>query len=129
MSVNTGLLALAAARYGHVDEALGIVNKLVKAFGYRTPGAVCEAVPGDWCFLQLWSNVGLVSPAVECFIGIEPRASERTLRIRPNLPAGWDWAEVRQLRVGDASIDVRVARDGERYRVDVRGAEDWNVEL
>jgi glycogen debranching enzyme len=127
MSINTGLLALSAARYGHVDEALATVNKLVRAFGYRTPGAVCEAVPGDWCFLQLWSNVGLVSPAIECFLGIEPRAHERAIFIKPNLPADWPWAVVRQLRVGDAMFDIRVDREGDGYRIDVRGGDGWTV--
>jgi glycogen debranching enzyme len=128
MSINTGLLALSAARYGHVNDALTIVAKMVRAFGYRTPGAVCEALPGDWCFLQLWSNLGLVSPAVECFLGITPRAAERTLTIKPNLPAAWGWAEVKRLRVGDASFDIRVERDGEGYRVDVQGADGWTIE-
>jgi hypothetical protein len=127
MSINTGLLALSAARYGHVDDALTIVTKMVRAFGYRTPGAVCEALPGEWCFLQLWSNLGLVSPAVECFLGIEPRAAERTLTIKPNLPAAWDWAEMKQLRIGDARFDIRVERDDEGYRVDVQSGDGWTI--
>jgi glycogen debranching enzyme len=128
MSINTGLLALGAARYGHVDEALAIVAKMVRAFGYRTPGAVCEALPGDWCFLQLWSNLGLVSPAVECFLGITPRAAERTLTIKPNLPAAWQWSELKRLRIGDASFDIRVERDGDGYRVGVQGGDGWTIE-
>ncbi|MCS6847083.1 MAG: hypothetical protein RMN52_05135 [Anaerolineae bacterium] len=129
MSINTGLLALAAARYGYADEALAVVGKLVRAFSYRTPGAVSEALPGDWCFLQLWSNLGLVSPAIEGFLGIHPRAAERTITIKPNLPAAWDWAEVRQLRVGDARFDIRVERAGAGYRVDVAGGEGWRILL
>ncbi len=128
MSINTGLLALAAARYGYADGALAIVDKLVRALGYRTPGAVSEALPGDWCFLQLWSNLGLVSPVVECFLGIGPRAAQRRLTIKPNLPSAWNWAEVKRLRVGDAHFDVRVERVGEGYRVDVRGDEGWMIE-
>ncbi len=127
MSINTGLLALSAARYGHVDDALTIVNKMTRAFGYRTPGAVCEALPGDWCFLQLWSNLGLVSPVLECFLGIEPRAHERTITIKPNLPSAWAWAVVRQLRVGDAHFNIRVERDGAGYTVDVVGADGWKL--
>ena len=128
MSINTGLLALCAARYGHADDALAIVQKMTRAFSYRTPGAVCEALPGDWCFLQLWSNLGLVSPAVECFLGIQPRAHERTITIKPNLPTSWPWAEVKQLRVGDAQFDIRIERDGDGYRVDVHGGDGWRIE-
>lgn len=129
MSINTGLLALCAARYGRVDDALAIVNKLVNAFGYRTPGAVCEALPDKWCFIQLWSNLGLVSPAVECFLGVQPRAHERVLRIQPNLPSAWDCLEVKRLRAGDASFDIRVTRNGDGYDVHVQGPADWRCEI
>ncbi|PJF47800.1 MAG: hypothetical protein CUN48_06885 [Candidatus Thermofonsia Clade 3 bacterium] len=128
MSINTGLLALAAARYGYADQALAIVSKLTRAFSYRTPGAVSEALPGDWCFLQLWSNVGLVSPAIECFLGIQPRAAERTITITPNLPTTWDWAEVRRLRIGDTHFDIRIERLGADYRVRVSGDDRWRIE-
>ncbi|BCX04773.1 MAG: hypothetical protein KatS3mg053_2711 [Candidatus Roseilinea sp.] len=129
MSINTGLLALAAARYGFADQALVIVNKLTRAFSYRTPGAVSEALPGDWCFLQLWSNLGLVSPAIECFLGIQPCAAQRTITITPNLPATWDWAEVKRLRVGDAHFDIRVERAGSGYHVQVAGDDGWQINL
>lgn len=133
MSINTGLLALAAARYGKADDTLDTVGKLVRAFSYRTPGAVGEALPDGWCFLQLWSNVGLVSPVVEGFLGVVPRAAERTITIKPNLPAAWDWAEVKRLRVGDAHFDIRVEREREReregYRADVSGGDGWQVIL
>jgi glycogen debranching enzyme len=129
MSINTGLLALSAARYGHADEALSVIAKLVRAFGYRTPGAVSEALPDAWCFLQLWSNVGLVAPVVECFLGIQPRAAEHTLFIRPRLPAAWSWAEVKRLRVGEACFDIRVERDAMGYRVNVAGDDGWRVVL
>lgn len=129
MSINTGLLALAAARYGYADEALAIVSKLTRAFSYRTPGAVSEALPDAWCFLQLWSNLGLVSPVIECFLGIQPRAAERVITIKPNLPSAWDWAEIKRLRVGDASFDIRIERADAGYRVEVAGGEGWRIIL
>jgi glycogen debranching enzyme len=128
MSINTGLLALSAARYGQVDEALGLIGKLTRAFSYRTPGAVSEALPDQWCFLQLWSNVGLVAPVVECFLGIEPRAGERKLRVAPKLPGAWNRVEARRLRVGDAAIDIRVAREDGRCAISLAGAAGWAVD-
>jgi hypothetical protein len=92
---------------------------------------VGEALPDRWCFLQLWSNVGLVSPVVECFLGIAPRAAERRLAIRPKLPSDWEWAEARQLRVGDARLDIRIERSGSSdrpYRITIRGGEGWSIE-
>lgn len=134
MSINTGMLALSAARYGHVDDALVTIHKLCRAFSYRTPGAVAEALPDQWCFMQLWSNVGLVSPVVECFLGIEPRAGERKLRIVPHLPTQWERAEIHQLRVADTSIDVYAAQDNltngdGTCSVRVAGISGWTVEV
>jgi glycogen debranching enzyme len=129
MSINTGMLALCAARYGRMDDALNLVSKLASAFGYRTPGAVCEALPDQWCFIQLWSNLGLVSPAVECFLGVQPRAHERRLRITPNLPAAWDRIEAKRLRVGEATFDICVTRYGAGYNVDVSQTSGWVVEV
>jgi glycogen debranching enzyme len=123
------MLALCAARYGRMDDALGLVSKLASAFGYRTPGAVCEALPDQWCFIQLWSNLGLVSPAVECFLGVQPRAHERRLRITPNLPAAWDRIEAKRLRVGEATFDICVTRYGAGYNVDVSQTSGWVVEV
>ncbi len=129
MSINTGLLALSAARYGRMDDALAVVKKLVSAFGHRTPGAVGEALPDRWCFIQLWSNLGLVSPVVEGFLGLQPRAHERRLRIRPNLPATWDELEVKRLRAGEVYFDIRATRKGDAYDVEVKGPADWQVEI
>jgi cellobiose phosphorylase len=86
-------------------------------------------LPDAWCFLQLWSNVGLVAPVVECFLGIQPRAAERTLVVHPRLPTAWAWAEVKRLRVGDAYFDIRVERAGTGYRVTTSGGEGWRVLL
>ena len=114
MSINTGLLALAEARYGRLDQALRYTRKLAEALNVRMPGAISEALPDQWCFLQLWSALGIVSPVVEGVFGVEPRAAERRLRVIANLPDMWPRAELRQLRVGSAAIDVRIERvDGE----------------
>jgi glycogen debranching enzyme len=53
-------------------------------FNVRTPGAISEALPDQWCFVQLWSALGILSPVVECFLGIQPNAVKRTLRVVPS---------------------------------------------
>ena len=119
MSINTGMLALSAARYGYIQDALRISHTLAEQLSYRTPGTICEALPGQWCFLQLWSNLGIISPTVECFLGIEPDVARRKLRVVPQLPKGWDHAEVQRLRIGDAHFDIRVARTENQISIEV----------
>jgi glycogen debranching enzyme len=72
MSINTGLLALSLVRYGRIDDALRLVNQMAGALNVRMPGAISEALPGEWCFLQLWSALGMISPLVEGILGHRP---------------------------------------------------------
>ncbi len=119
MSINTGLLALAEARYGRLEQALRYTRKLAEALTVRMPGAISEALPDRWCFLQLWSAVGIISPIVEGVFGVAPRAAERRLRVTANLPTAWPQAELRQMRLGEASVDLRIERRAPDLRVQV----------
>ena len=86
MSISTGMMALAEARYGQLEQALALIKRLTESRNLRMPGAISEALPDLWCFLQLWSAVGVIAPVVEVLLGLEPRAGERLLRVIPNLP-------------------------------------------
>jgi hypothetical protein len=129
MTINTGVLAMAEARYGRVDQAHKLVRKLVDALPYHMPGAISEALPDQWCFLQLWSALGMITPIVECFLGVAPEAHSRQLRVTPHLPPAWDHASLQQLRVGADTFDIRVRHDGGERRVQVRGPEDYALTI
>ncbi|MEZ4734740.1 MAG: hypothetical protein R3E79_47215 [Caldilineaceae bacterium] len=110
MSINTGLLALALARYGQVEEALKLIGPMAATLSQRTPGAISEALPDQWCFLQLWSALGIISPIVEGVLGITPHAGERTLQVIPHLPADWPTVTLEQLQVGEHWFTIQVTR-------------------
>jgi glycogen debranching enzyme len=130
MSINSGMLGLSAARYGLNDQALPIVRRLADALPYHMPGAISEALPNQWCFIQLWSALGVISPVSECFLGIAPRAAKRFLRIVPNLPATWNHLAATNLRVGDTRVDISAERHEAGARLRVEGdASDYHLEL
>jgi len=129
MSINAGMLALSAARYGHTQDALRMSHALAAQLSFRTPGTICEALPDKWCFLQLWSNLGIISPTVECFLGIEPDAARRKLRVVAQLPKEWGSASVQQLRVGDSHFDVRIEQTSAQISIDVAGDSTFELEL
>ncbi len=130
MSINTGLLALANIRYGRIDQALDLVQRMAKTLPLHMPGAISEALPDKWCFLQLWSALGIISPVMEGMLGIEPRAGERKLRVVPNLPTDWDQVEMRQLRIGDQWFAIHVTRSPQQYTLSVTSdAPDYQLEL
>ena len=130
MSINTGILGLAAARYGLNEPALELVRRQAEALPYHMPGAISEALPDQWCFIQLWSALGVISPVVECFLGVAPRAAERLLRVVPNLPSEWNRISAARLRVGDIYVDITAETHeaGAILRVDVE-AHDLRLEL
>jgi glycogen debranching enzyme len=129
MSINTGLLTLALTRYGDVDAALRFVRQQAAALSLHMPGAISEALPDRWCFLQLWSALGVISPVIEGFLGIAPRAAERRLAVIPNLPTGWERVTLERVHVGEAQFDIAVERSATHYRVAVTGTEDFQVRI
>ena len=130
MSINTGLLALAQARYGQIETALDLVQRMAKTLGVHMPGAISEALPDQWCFIQAWSALGIISPIVEMLLGIAPRAGDHTLRVTPNLPASWDQVELRRLRIGEHWFSIRATHNATEYTLSVQGdAPDYRLEV
>ena len=119
MSLNAGVHARAAARYGRGLAARDVMGHLAESACARMPGAISEALPDQWCFLQLWSALGVISPIVESFLGVAPHAAERRLRVVPNLPPGWDRLTLRRLRVGADYAGIAVATAPDQIHVHV----------
>jgi hypothetical protein len=62
----------------------------------------------------------VLSPAIRGLFGIDVDAIHRTLRLKPQLPATWDSAEIRNVRVGDDLYDITLKRDSARLLATVR---------
>lgn len=119
MSINSGLLALALVRYGRLADALNLVQAQVAALTMRTPGAVSEALPDQWCFVQLWSALGIISPIVEGVLGIAPQAGARRLQVIPQLPADWPTVTLERLQIGDSAFTIRASQSPTAYQITV----------
>lgn len=123
MSINSGLLALALVRYGRIAEALKLVQAQVATLTMRMPGAISEALPDQWCFLQLWSAVGIISPIVEGVLGIEPQAGTRQLQVIPHLPSDWPAVTLERIRVGESTFTVSVRQSPTTYQLTVTASQ------
>jgi hypothetical protein len=53
----------------------------------------------------------VLSPAIRGLFGIDADAVHRTLHLQPHLPASWDTAEIRNVRVGDDLYVITLKRD------------------
>src|SRR5215218_1639547 len=69
-------------------------------------------------FLQAWGNYGTAWPVVHQQLGVRPDLGRGALTVVPQLPSDAPISG-RDIRLGNGSIDVAAARDGNRYRTTV----------
>jgi glycogen debranching enzyme len=120
---DNALIALGLARYGFNRLALPVFTGLFEAGTFfdlnrmpelfcgfsREPGAAPVLYPVA-CSPQAWA-AGSVFMLFQACLGLEIDAPRRTLRFRqPALPAAVDWVQIRDLVVGEATVDVLLER-------------------
>lgn len=129
MTISTGVLAVAQARYGYADRALALLTRMFRSFSMATPGSISEMSPDYGCFAQAWTAYAAFVPVVEYFFGIRPRASENTVRFGPRMPSRWNRAALRGVRLPGGMLDVEFERRGEteRYTLRNKGAAPLSV--
>ncbi|HSP80142.1 MAG TPA: amylo-alpha-1,6-glucosidase, partial [Myxococcaceae bacterium] len=120
---DSAMVALGFARYGLKREALQIFQGLSAAIGFfdlnRMPELFCgfprrhgegPTLYPVACSPQAWA-AGCVLMLLQAALGMSLHASERRLRLdRPVLPQGINELELRDLRVGEATTDLRFIR-------------------
>ena len=120
---DNALIALGLARYGFYDAAMRIFSGLFDASRYfdlaRLPELFCgftrRAGEGPTrypvaCSPQAWS-AGAIFMLLQATLGLEVDAIEKQIRFRhARLPEFLDVVHIRGLRVGEASIDMDLAR-------------------
>jgi glycogen debranching enzyme len=135
---DNAILARGFCDYGHGTEASKIARALFDAaerFQYRRLPEVFAGLTrdeGSFPVQYLGANVpqawasGAIVHLIGALLGLEPDAANRRLRLRPTLPDWLDEIELTNLRVGDASANLRVTRDGVSVE-DRTGALDISV--
>jgi glycogen debranching enzyme len=120
---DNSLIAAGFRRYGHDEEAARILVGLLEAAmefeDYRLPelftgfGREEYGQPVRYpvaCHPQAWA-AGSVPFLVETFLGLVPDAFHRRLKIvKPFLPDFINQVELRHLKVGAASVNLRFER-------------------
>ncbi|HEX3969438.1 MAG TPA: glycogen debranching protein, partial [Edaphobacter sp.] len=123
----TGWASLAQYRTGRPLAGYAALMRNVDLTWAQDPGFVTEVLSGRFfqplgrsSSHQLWSSAMVLSPAIRGLFGIDVDAIHRTLRLKPQLPATWDSAEIRNVRVGDDLYDITLKRDSARLLATVR---------
>jgi hypothetical protein len=123
MTISTGVMAAAQARYGYADRALELLRRMFRAFNLASPGCIAEMLPDYGCFVQAWTIYAVMVPIVNYFFGVQPSAPENLLLLRPCMPLAWTKASLERVRVldGELSIEYRRVRDKDHYRIAFTG--------
>ena len=114
MTISTGCLAVAQAKWGHPDQALRLLEKMLSTFGQACPGMISEMSPDYGCVVQAWTAYALYVPVVRYFFGIQPAGETGALHLRPCMPTQWRRAALSHVRVPGGHLDVVFERIGQR---------------
>ncbi len=110
----TGILAKAEFNYGNVEIATNLLKNIAVTTEYGMPGSFKELIPKGMCFMQLWSSAIFLQNIVEGIFGVEPIASEDAVNIFPKLPKGWEYADIKALRIGEHVVNISYRKHSKR---------------
>lgn len=135
MTISTGVQAVAEARYGRMDESLRYARMIASTFNRRLPGSMSEMSPDYGCFVQAWTNYGIVWPLAAYMFGIGPEAYRKHLTLQPRLPEEWKEAAISNVGFGLGEhaaelqqYEIRLTAAEDVYRWKLQG-EGWTVRL
>ena len=120
----TGWVSLAEYRAGRV--LAGYQHLMQNAGLTRTQdlGSVTELLSGQFfqplgrsSSHQVWSSAMVIAPPIRGLFGLDWDARLRTLRVAPHLPAAWNTARLRNVRLGDSRFDIEFTREASGLRV------------
>jgi glycogen debranching enzyme len=120
---DNSLIAAGFRRYGYDEEAtrilVGMLEAAMEFEDYRLPEVFTGFGREEYgqpvrypvaCHPQAWA-AGAIPFLVETFLGLVPDAFNKRLKIvRPSMPDFINQVELRHLKVGQASVDLRFER-------------------
>jgi glycogen debranching enzyme len=121
----TGWTALSEYRTGRSLSGYTHLMQNTDLTWAQDPGFVTELLSGEYfaplgrsTAHQLWSSAMVLSPAIRGLLGIEADALHRNLHLEPHLPAAWNSALVKHVRVGEDFFDLAYERKGGQLIID-----------
>jgi glycogen debranching enzyme len=125
----TGWVSLAEYRTGRPLAGYAHLMQNAGLTWAQDLGSVTELLSGDLyqplgrsSSHQVWSSAMVVTPALRGLFGLDWDALHRTLRLAPNLPAGWDSAQLHNVPLGNSRIEIQFTRQKDRLLVRARSA-------
>ena len=110
----TGWAALAEYRGNQPLAGYQLLKENANLTWAQDLGADTELLSGDFFVPfgrstshQLWSSAMVITPTLRGLFGISIDASTKTITVNPHLPASWDHAYIRNLHIGNETVDLK----------------------
>lgn len=120
----TGWVSLAEYRAGRPLAGYAHLMQNADLTFAQDLGSVTELLSGEFyqplgrsSSHQMWSSAMVLTPALRGLFGLDWDALHHTLRVAPNLPANWDHARLRHLRLDEATFDLEFRRSGRELTI------------
>lgn len=111
------------------NTAWEIWRSLVPWSTLDSPGHMHEVLAGDTYHPQLesvpeqsWSSASFFTAAVRGLFGLEINGETGTLTLAPHLPADWEYAIIRNVKVGSSTLDFTFHQRIDGLTVQVRNS-------
>lgn len=95
-------------------QDLGSVTELLSGALYQPLGRSSSH--------QVWSSAMVLTPALRGLFGLDFDALHHTLRLAPNLPAQWDGAQLHNVPLGNARLEIEFTRRKDGLAVRARSS-------
>ncbi|HMG86894.1 MAG TPA: hypothetical protein VK574_14275 [Terracidiphilus sp.] len=132
----TGWAALAEYRGGQPLAGYQLLMENANLTKAQDLGAATELLSGDFYVPfgrstshQLWSSAMVITPILRGMFGISIDAQTKTITVNPHLPAGWDHAEIKNLHVGDETVDLKISLTNKAVLIWQRGSSKSGIHL
>ena len=120
----TGWTAMAEYRAGNAVSGFAHLMQNLNQTFTQDAGAVTELLSGEYfqpfgrsSSHQTWSSAMVLTPALRGLFGVETDALRHAIRVRPQLPASWNTAELSNATAGGAPIRLRFERKDSRVLI------------
>ena len=127
MTLPTGVQAISENNYGQPNAAYDLVQRMLRTFSFALPGSMYEVSPDYGMMTQAWNSYAFEVPVIQQFFGIQPLAYKKEIHIHPSWPDSLPLGSIKEVEIGDNSIDISYVRGTKKSTYKLRQKKNWTL--
>ena len=130
----TGWTAFAEYSYNRPSKGFMYLKSMARRI-LEEGGMYAEAYKGDEpiphisCILQAWSMSMFLWSTIEGLFGIKANSLKKEVVVHPQFPKDWAWAEIKNIHIGKARINLRFNINKKEIEAENLGEENVIIKL